>query len=101
MGTESDIQWCLKGRNKPLELGQVGVRCAFCKRLPPQEKQRASTYFPGNLKIVYGQASSIAKTHLLTTCESVPEAVRKEIRYERDESSTRNSPCGKTYWAYA
>ena len=48
-----DVERGAQGRNKPIVLGQVGLRCIHCKHLPLKQRARASTYYPARLNGVY------------------------------------------------
>ena len=44
-----DVDCGAQGRNKPIVLGQVGLRCIHCKHVPLKQRARASTYYPAKL----------------------------------------------------
>lgn len=44
-----DVDRGAQGRNKPIVLGQVGLRCIHCKHLGLKIRARASTYYPAKL----------------------------------------------------
>ena len=41
-----DVNSNARGRNKPIVLGQVGIRCIHFKALPPRQRERAAMYYP-------------------------------------------------------
>lgn len=49
----NDIQCSAQGRNKPIVLGQVGVLCRHCARIPPGMRPCGASYFPGKLSGLY------------------------------------------------
>ena len=44
--TEKDVQSGARGRNNPIILGQVGIRCKHCAHLTPTSRNRGAVYFP-------------------------------------------------------
>ena len=40
---QEDLEAGAQGRNRPIVLGQVGIRCRHCAQLPHRQKQRAFT----------------------------------------------------------
>ena len=51
--TEDDVATHTRGRNKPISLGQVGIRCRHCAHVPVSRRQKGSTYFPATLLGLY------------------------------------------------
>lgn len=100
---EMDINSRIKGRNKPIVLGQVGIRCCHCAYVLPIERRgKGSMYFPGSLLGIYQAAQTLAQQHLLpdnpTVCPNVPSDIRarlKELKTKTHSSAT----AGKEYWA--
>jgi hypothetical protein len=48
---EVDVQTGAQGRNKPVQLGQVGIRCIHCADLHPKLRARAGVYYPSRLSV--------------------------------------------------
>lgn len=48
-----DVQTGAQGRNKPVKLGQVGIRCIHCADLHPKLRTRAAVYYPSRLSVLY------------------------------------------------
>jgi hypothetical protein len=61
--SEDDLSTHKRGRNKPIKLGQVGIRCKWCSRLPVARRQKGSAYFPASLHGVYQAAVCIIYAH--------------------------------------
>ena len=51
--TQEDVNAGAQGRNKPIVLGQVGIRCVHCAALPPRFRSRAAVYYPSRLSVLY------------------------------------------------
>lgn len=55
---KDDISTNARGRNRPIVLGQVGIRCRHCSHLPPRRRQRAAMYYPFKLDLLYQYVQS-------------------------------------------
>lgn len=59
--TPSDIDGNAQGRNKPIVLGQVGIRCRHCHMNPSTTRRaRGAVYFPAKLSGLYQAAQNMA-----------------------------------------
>ena len=87
-----------QGRNKPIVLGQVGIRCRHCAGIPPTQRARGAVYFPSKLEGVYQMAQNMAQTHLCGTCTEIPKDLQAELIRLR-EMKTTASGTGKSTWA--
>ncbi|KAL3934854.1 MAG: hypothetical protein SGBAC_009512 [Bacillariaceae sp.] len=86
-----------KGRNKPIVLGQVGIRCKHCSMMPSKNKGRGSKYYPAKLSGIYQAAQSMASGHLCNHCNQIPHTLRNELMILREKKSSAGG--GKKYWA--
>jgi hypothetical protein len=86
-----------KGRNKPIVLGQVGIRCHHCSMLPPKHRTRGAMYYPAKLNGLYQAAQSMASGHLCYHCQHIPIEIRQELLVLRERKSSAGG--GKKYWA--
>ncbi|KAG7354874.1 hypothetical protein IV203_004230 [Nitzschia inconspicua] len=91
-----DVASNAKGRNKPIVIGQVGIRCKHCSLLPPKSRQRGATYYPAKLNGLYQAAQSMASGHLCSHCGHIPQSVRQELIVLRERKSSAGG--GKKYW---
>jgi hypothetical protein len=48
--TQHDIDANAQGRNRPIVLGQVGIRCRHCANLPPKARKSGAVYFPSKVR---------------------------------------------------
>ena len=101
-----DIQARVKGRNKPIVLGQVGIRCIHCCRpvTDPSQRDRGSTYYPHALVGIYQAAQILSQQHLMDTCRYVPQTIREELSRLKTKKTTHTTnantnTAGKEYWA--
>jgi hypothetical protein len=59
--TPVDIDGNAQGRNKPIVLGQVGIRCRHCHANPSTSRRaRGAVYFPAKLSGLYQAAQNMA-----------------------------------------
>lgn len=52
-----------RGRNRLLDIGQVGIRCIHCKNLPQEGRGKGSSYFPASIKSIYQSAQNLLSFH--------------------------------------
>jgi hypothetical protein len=95
--TDREIHSRIKGRNKPIVLGQVGIRCCFCSHIPPSERAKGGMYFPSNLVGIYQAAQILSQQHLMESCQFIHPELRQQFMALRNEKSLATS--GKEYWA--
>ncbi len=91
-----DVESNAKGRNKPIVLGQVGIRCRHCSVLAPKSRSRGATYYPAKLNGLYQAAQSMASGHLCYHCQHIPPDIRQELLILRERKSSAGG--GKKYW---
>ncbi|CAB9509425.1 expressed unknown protein [Seminavis robusta] len=86
-----------RGRNRPIALGQVGVRCRWCSHQAPRMRKRAAMYYPFKLELLYQACQTLASVHLCVQCEHIPADVREElVKFKSEKTSAL---VGKKYWA--
>jgi hypothetical protein len=96
---EEDTSTHTRGRNKPVQLGQIGIRCRHCKVLPVSRRKRGSVYFPRAVEGFYQAAQNMNSTHLQTgECPLMGNALRQEFA---NLIATRgvSTGAGRAYWA--
>jgi len=97
--TEDDIKSNTKGRNKPIFLGQVGVRCVHCRNIKPECRARGATYYPASLGAMYQSGQTMAIRHLRHHCTRIPSHIRERLFVLKDGKSSAGG--GKKYWSDA
>lgn len=50
---QADIDCSAQGRNRPIVIDQVGIRCRHCSPLPSSRRSRGAVYFPAKLSGLY------------------------------------------------
>ena len=94
---QEDLEAGAQGRNRPIVLGQVGIRCRHCAQVAHRQKQRASAYFPAKLSGVYQTAQNITNTHLCQLCHRIPASIRRNLQLLQSKKS--GSGGGRKYWS--
>jgi hypothetical protein len=99
--TEEDVMTHTRGRNKPILLGQVGIRCRHCAHVPVSRRQKGSTYFPSNKLGIYQAAQNMSTAHIQCgLCTEMPEAIKlKFIEIMSTKNPSCSSGAGRPYWA--
>lgn len=94
----SDIHCTAQGRNKPITLGQVGVLCRHCAKMPPGTRPSGAVYFPAKLSGLYQASQNMAINHFGKSCQSVPDHIRAMLHELKENKSTVLGG-GKHFWA--
>ena len=75
-----DVASHIRGRNKPILLGQVGIRCRHCAHLPVMRRQKGSTYYPSNKYGIYQAAQNMSTSHMQCgLCSEMPNSVKMQF----------------------
>jgi len=93
--TEEDIAAPMHGRNKPIALGQVGIRCMHCKHENPAERGQQATSYPSLISGIYNSVQQMLRLHL-DCCQAMPPEIRSKIESLKVSSSSRGGR--KQYW---
>ena len=97
--TQEDVITSVQGRKQCVAMGQVGVRCRHCARLPLRQRGRGSAYYPKKLKGIYQAVQNMSATHLQVSCSAIPVKIRQDLAvlHQRRETTVG----GKAYWVEA
>lgn len=93
--TEADIAAPMHGRNKPIALGQVGIRCLHCRDDPPGERGQQATSYPSLISGIYNSVQQMLRLHY-DCCTSLPKEVKAKVEQLKVSSSARGGR--KQYW---
>jgi CMP-N-acetylneuraminic acid synthetase len=100
--TQKDILCITRGKNKPIVLHQVGIRCCHCSHVPAGRRKKGSTYFPSNLIGLYQAAQNLCVEHLQSgLCTELPPDVKERFVAFASGKKSGASSAGKKYWAEA
>ena len=96
-----DVRRSAQGRNTPISLGQVGIRCRHCANagdsIPSQ--LRGAVYFSQTVDGIYQVAQNMSKVHFCGRCPRTPEPVKKRLSELRGLNQRASG--GKKYWTTA
>jgi hypothetical protein len=99
--TGEDVMTHTRGRNKPVQLGQVGISCCHCSHVHISRRQKGSTYFPANKMGIYQAAQNISTAHIQCgLCTEMPEAIKlKFMEIVSAKKSNCSNGAGRPFWA--
>ena len=79
-------------------LGQVGIGCIHCLKLPAKERSNRAVCFPFSIGRIYQSVADIQRFHL-TECKMVPENVRtKFVELQSASSKGSKGLATRQYW---
>lgn len=93
--TEADIAAPMHGRNKPIALGQVGIRCIHCKDQPAADRGQQAVSYPSLISGIYNSVQQMFRLHF-DCCTCMSNDVKMKIETLRTSSSSRGGR--KQYW---
>ena len=97
--TEDDVNTHIRGRNKRIALGQVGIRCRHCAHLAASRRQKGAAYFPANTMGLYQAAQNMSTAHIQCgLCPEMPEYIKEHFK-GLIATKSFTSGAGRPYWA--
>eukprot|EP00579_Thalassiosira_antarctica_P009127 CAMPEP_0201902256 /NCGR_PEP_ID=MMETSP0902-20130614/54858_1 /ASSEMBLY_ACC=CAM_ASM_000551 /TAXON_ID=420261 /ORGANISM="Thalassiosira antarctica, Strain CCMP982" /LENGTH=512 /DNA_ID=CAMNT_0048436253 /DNA_START=3850 /DNA_END=5388 /DNA_ORIENTATION=- len=86
----------------PSKLGQVGLRCFYCKDAPHQELAKQAACFPSKRETIFESVRNFQRAHL-NACTYIPEQVKAEYKnlIEHDGPRKKQVKYLKAYYAEA
>jgi hypothetical protein len=97
--TEDDLLCRIRGRNKGIELGQVGIRCRHCAHVFAAHRAKGSVYFPATLLGLYQAAQNMSSNHIQCgLCPEMPQSLKDKFT-EIFPTKVQSSGVGRAYWA--
>lgn len=66
-------------RDRPSKVGQVGIRCVFCRVVPREELVRQAVCFPSKCENIYEGVRNIQRIHL-DICPSMPDEAKEQYK---------------------
>jgi len=103
--TPTDVATPSKGKRKPIQVGQVGIRCPHCHphKYPYMNRngqvhhprERGSVYYPTTIASIYNATMNLLQRHL-HSCSSVPHDIM--ARYAELKADDARSGTSKKYW---
>lgn len=98
VATNDDISAPSPGRKNRLGVGQVGIRCIHCAKLPPKDRVKRAVCYPPSVSAIYHSVSNMKFDHF-GSCRGLPEDAREEFSalrssFNRRGGSTSNGSRG-------
>jgi hypothetical protein len=95
-----DVRSGVQGRNTPIKIGQVGMRCRHCAHVPKSSGRlkKGTVYYSRTMDGLYQVAQNLSKVHLCKACPNIPEDVKARL-CELQQVNRRTSG-GREYWLY-
>mmetsp|Transcript_2123 Transcript_2123/g.4627 ORF Transcript_2123/g.4627 Transcript_2123/m.4627 type:complete len:812 (-) Transcript_2123:154-2589(-) len=94
--SEAEVSAPSKGKRKPIQVGQVGIRCPHCHSADNSKaRERGSVYYPTTISSIYNATMNLLQRHL-HSCTSVPGEIMR--RYETLKADDARSGTSKRYW---
>jgi len=85
-----------KSHGFKVEVGQVGLRCLFCKHLPISKRPERAVCYPSSLRNIYHSIETWQRRHA-EKCHHITPWVRKSIQELMETSKTRAGG-RRQYW---
>ena len=96
--SEQDVATPSKGKRKPIQVGQIGIRCPHCHVFDAstqRSRERGSVYYPTTISSIYNATMNLLQRHL-HSCPAVPQDIMR--RYETLKADDARSGTSKRYW---
>ena len=87
--TVEDVSFPAPGRKTPIHVGQVGIRCIHCTKLPIKDRVKRAVCYPPSISGVYHAVSNMKFDHF-AKCRGLPKADRLEFAALRNGGNKRH-----------
>lgn len=84
------------GRKEPA-VGQVGIRCTFCKSLSPQDRPAGSVAFPESLSTIHLKVTDMIRLHF-PGCPSLSDEAKETFKSLRGFDAKVANDDAQQYW---
>ena len=95
--TTNDVLTKQRQKTKPIVLGQIGIRCAFCSSLHALIRPTGAVSYPVKKAGVYQACQNMANIHWMDHCAYIPLSFREKLISARRRKSKLNA--SKQEWA--
>lgn len=93
IATKDDVAAPSPGRRTRVKIGQVGIRCIHCARLPTKNRVKRAVCYPPSVSGIYHSVSNMKFDHF-GNCKGLSPEARVEFASLKNSSNRRNSPSG-------
>mmetsp|Transcript_21118 Transcript_21118/g.42281 ORF Transcript_21118/g.42281 Transcript_21118/m.42281 type:complete len:1122 (+) Transcript_21118:118-3483(+) len=87
--TEADINAPAPGRKRPIQLGQVGLRCVYCRMCRTGNRIKRATCFPSSMRRIYRAVIDMKLDHF-KHCPYVPPGLKQRLD-QLSQGTTRST----------
>ena len=87
--TEADINAPAPGRKRPIQLGQVGLRCVYCRNCRQGNRVKRATCFPSSMRRIYRAVIDMKLDHF-KHCPYVPPGLKQRLD-QLSQGTTRST----------
>jgi hypothetical protein len=95
-----DMSTHTRGRNKPIIMGKIGIRCRHCAHIPVGKRQKGSTYFPATILGLYQAAQNMSTIHLQCgLCSEMPVGLKQQFVYLISTKAASSGAGSRAFWA--
>jgi hypothetical protein len=95
--TADDAATHTRGRNKVVQLHQVGIRCRYCVHRPVTQREKGAVYFPNSVYGLYQASQNMGQVHFVNgACKDLPDSVKTEL--VTVATNCTGSKAGRPYW---
>ena len=93
---KNDVLDGYNGRKQPA-VGQVGIRCVFCKNVDASERSEGCIAFPDMLSSIHTKVADMIRLYL-PNCTSMPEEIRQKVRSLSEVDAKITNDDAQQYW---
>jgi hypothetical protein len=95
---ESDIESSSRGKRRPVNRGQVGICCSFCRSKQSCMNSGGGVYYPWSVSSLYSGVMNLIQRHFFN-CQYIPHDIRE--KYCNLKQMDARSAASKAYWSSA
>ncbi|EED90183.1 predicted protein [Thalassiosira pseudonana CCMP1335] len=88
---------------RPSKVGQVGIRCVFCRHLPPKEVANQAICFPSRKEGIFEGIRNFQRVHV-DACAHISDSVKERynnVTVQSKSCKKRNQKAVRAYYAQA
>jgi hypothetical protein len=97
IANKDDVAAPAPGRKNRVVLGQVGIRCIHCAKLPLKQRVKRAACYPPSVQGIYHAVSNMKFDHF-SLCHGLPSEAREEFTLLKNSCSRRGT-AGNNYSA--
>jgi hypothetical protein len=103
LAQQEDIDNFSPNRKEKISIGQVGIRCRHCAKIPRNKlttTRRCAVLFPATLvPALYQAGQNMLLLHFTDKCNYIDPQLKAQLIASKEKEATRMGRGGKKYWA--